>query len=245
MPTAAVIVIGDEILSGKFADENGPFPIRRLRQIGADLERLVVIGDAIDDIAREVRYCAETYDVVFTTGGVGPTHDDLTLQGIARAFDLELEVREELVALLQGFGIEASAPALQMATLPAGSELIHLETASYPVLKVRNVHVFPGVPRLMQAKFDGIAQRFEGQPMQTARVCTDRRETEIAATLIEVQQRWPEVALGSYPRIDDGPYRLILTLESRNTAALAEAEAELRRLVPVQDGPEDQGGVGR
>ena len=239
MPTAAVIVIGDEILSGKFADENGPFLIRRLRQIGADLERLVVIGDRVEDIAREVRYCADTYDVVFTTGGVGPTHDDLTLQGIARAFALELEVRDELVALLQGFGIEASGAALQMATLPVGSELIPLETAGYPILKMRNVYVFPGVPRLMRAKFDGIAHRFEGQPMQTARLCTDLRETEVAAHLIEVQQRWPEVALGSYPRIDDGPYRLILTLESRDAEALGEAETDLRRRIPVQELPED------
>ena len=102
MPTVGVVIIGDEILSGKFADENGPYLIERLRELGADLRRLVTISDDLDDIAGEVRRCSEAYDLVVTTGGVGPTHDDRTLIGIARAFSVGLVEHPELLELLDG-----------------------------------------------------------------------------------------------------------------------------------------------
>jgi molybdenum cofactor synthesis domain-containing protein len=223
MPTAAAVIIGDEILSGKFADENGPYLISRLRTLGCDLERLVVIGDQIDGIAAEVRACSDAHDVVFTTGGVGPTHDDRTLEGLAQAFDLQLEQRAELVALIDRFGLPRNEASLRMATLPVGAELVSTEGSSYPVVVVRNVYVFPGVPRLMRMKFEAVAHRFAGEAVRTARLYTDQRETTIAADLGAVQEAWPQVDIGSYPRFGEADFQVIVTLESRDDEALAAA----------------------
>ncbi len=231
MPSVAVIIIGDEILTGKFADDNGPFLIRRLRALGADLMRLVTIRDSVEGIAREVAACAEAFDLVITTGGVGPTHDDMTLEGVARAFGRPMEQHPELIALLERFGMELNPAALRMATVPTGSSLVGREASGYPVLQVDNVYVFPGVPKLMRAKFEAIADRFAGETVLTARVYTSQRETEIAGLLGEVQARYPEVAIGSYPRYDEGNRHVIVTLEGRDGASLAEAEAALRKVL--------------
>lgn len=235
MPSVAVIVIGDEILSGKFADENGPFLIRRLREIGADLVRLVTITDGFDEIAEEVARCSALADRVITTGGVGPTHDDRTLEGVARAFGVSLERHPQLVQILESHGIPLNDAALRMATVPEGTELIETEGMRYPVLKVRNVYVFPGVPKLMQVKFEGIVDAFAGVPVHTARLFTDRSETAIAAALSACQDAHPTVSIGSYPRFGEGPWRVIVTLESRDEAALASAESVLRAAIPTLD----------
>ncbi len=235
MPSVAAVIIGDEILSGKFADENGPYLVRRLRELGADLVRLATIGDRVDDIAEEVRRCAASCDAVITTGGVGPTHDDRTLEGVARAFDLPLEQHPELVALLESFGLELNAAALRMATVPAGAELLAGSDRDYPVLRVRNTYVFPGVPRLMQRKFERVAHHFSGRPVHVARVHTRARETAIAAQLGEVQRAFPDVAIGSYPRHGDGGYRVIVTLEGRDPERLALAREAVRRRLPGDD----------
>lgn len=227
MPTAAVIVIGDEILSGKFADENGPYLIRRLRALGCDLRRLVTVSDRVEEIADEVRRCAASADHVVTTGGVGPTHDDLTLEGIAAAFGEPLELREELAALLDRFGLPRSETNLRMATVPRGAVLVPSRSA-YPVVRVRNVWVFPGVPRLLQVKFEEVAGVFAGEQVRCERVYTDRHETEIAALLFRLQAEHPTVAIGSYPRFGEEAFRVILTLESRDGAALDLATAALR-----------------
>jgi molybdenum cofactor synthesis domain-containing protein len=227
MPTAAVIVIGDEILSGKFADENGPFFIRRLRELGTDLRRLVVIGDTLDEIAHEVAWCAERFDVVFTTGGVGPTHDDRTLEGVARAFGEGLHQHPDLIALLEGFGMALNEAALRMVTVPRSAELVQSASSAYPVLKARNVYIFPGVPKLMRRKFDAIADRFVATRVQTVRLRSAQRETEIAAVMGAAQDRWPTVAIGSYPRFDEGPHHVIITLESRDDEALSAAQEQL------------------
>lgn len=233
MPSVAVIIIGDEILSGKFADENGPFLIRRLRELGADLDRIVVIRDSVPGIAAEVAACASRYDFVLTTGGVGPTHDDMTFDGVAGAFGLPLERRPELVALLERFGWQDNPAALRMATVPQGAELIASKGSTYPVLRVRNVFVFPGVPKLLQIKFEAVAERFVGTPVVATRLVTRRSEPDIAAALTEAAARYPQVAIGSYPRFDEGNPHVIVTLEGRDPQALHEAEALLRGTIPV------------
>lgn len=243
MPTVAAVIIGDEILSGKFADENGPFFIRRLRDLGADLERLVTISDGVDTIADEVARCSRRYDVVFTTGGVGPTHDDMTLEGVARAFGEELIEHPELVAIMKRFGMELNEAALRMARVPASTELIEDQAMSYPVLRVHNVYVFPGVPRLMQNKFEGVADRFAGQAIHTARLYTPERETRIAATLADAQERHPGVNIGSYPRFGEGDWRVIVTLEGRDPAEVEKVRRELTESIEVigvqgTEGPE-------
>jgi len=233
--TAAGIIIGDEILSGKFADENGPFLVKRLREIGVDIRRLSIIADRTADIATEVRRCSDEFDLVFTTGGVGPTHDDITLQSVALAFDEPLELVEELHAiLLERWPDGPPEPALRMARLPRGAELIWEGKAHFPLVRVRNVHIFPGVPYLFQNKFNAVAHRWEGQVVSTSRIHLEQREVAIAETLADAQARWPEVAIGSYPRREDGEWSVIVTLESRNDAALSAARQFLEQtLRPV------------
>jgi len=238
MPSVAAIIIGDEILTGKFADENGPFLIRRLRELGADLERLVTISDEVAVIADEVRRCAASYDRVITTGGVGPTHDDRTFEGIAAAFGVGLVERPELVELLRSYDLPLTEASLRMARVPEGTELLWGEGASFPIVCVRGVHVFPGVPKLLQAKFAGIAERFAGERMLTERLYTPQRETEIAPVLGAVASEEPSVAIGSYPRFGEGAYRVIVTLESRDRDALRRAHDRLAaKLHTVSPGP--------
>ena len=124
MTTAAVIIIGNEILSGKFADENGPYAIRRLRELGVDLERMVVIPDTPEVIAAEVSLASQRFDWVFTSGGVGPTHDDVTLESVAAGLGESLVLHPDLLALLDGFGIERTPSSLRMARVPESTRLI-------------------------------------------------------------------------------------------------------------------------
>lgn len=213
MRTAAVVIIGDEILSGKFSDENGPFLTRRLRELGVALKRLVVVSDEPAEIAEEVRRCSERYDLVFTTGGVGPTHDDVTMVSIALGLDAPLEQREELVELLRERGVELNEAALRMTRVPRGADLITSDRLRFPLVAVRNVYIFPGVPAYLQAKFDAIADRWQDTPLSTARVVTGEREVAIAARLEAAAERWPTVAIGSYPRFEEVPPLVIVTME--------------------------------
>jgi FAD synthetase len=235
MPTAAVIIIGDEILSGKFADENGPYFIKRLRELGVKLARLVVIADDLDVISTEVRHCSEAFDYVFTTGGVGPTHDDITLEGIALAFSVPLQRRQRLVDLLVRYGLDLDEPTLRMATVPAGSTLIETPDGHYPILRMENVYVFPGVPKLFRRKFEDISDRLASEKLHETRVYTDEDEPRIAGRLAEVAAAHPRVDIGSYPRYDEESFRVIVTLESGDPAALAAAEQAVREAIHVVD----------
>lgn len=212
LPTAAVLIIGDEILTGKFADENGPWLITRLRALGVDLRRLVHLRDVVEDIAAEVAACSAAYDHVFTTGGVGPTHDDITLDGIAAAFALPMEQRSEIVALMVRYGMELNAMTLRMATLPQQAEIFGLDRG-YPIVRVRNVYVFPGVPRIMKQKFEAIAASIAGPTVCVARIYADDEEHDIAVHLAAVAARYPDVAVGSYPRHGEATGILIVTFE--------------------------------
>ena len=235
MPTAAVVIIGDEILTGKFADENGPFLIRRFAELGTDLGRMAVIRDNIDHIATEVSQCAATHDHVLTTGGVGPTHDDRTLEGIAAAFGLPLEQRPELVALLDKFGMERNHGNLRMATVPKGAELVDAPASHFPVVRVRNVWVFPGIPSLMHRKFEDVAQAFVGSPLHRTRLYCRQHESEIAEVLALAQKDFPSVAIGSYPRWEEAEYHVMVSLDSRDQTALAEVEHTLRGKLDLVD----------
>jgi len=177
-----------------------------------DLRRLVHLRDVVADIAAEVASCSAAYDHVFTTGGVGPTHDDITLDGIAAAFALPLEQRREIVALMERYGMELNAMTLRMATLPQGAEILGLNHG-YPIVRVRNVYVFPGVPRIMKQKFEAIAASIAGPAISVARIYADDEEHDIAVHLASVASRYPAVAVGSYPRHGEETGILIVTFE--------------------------------
>lgn len=242
VPTAAVIVIGNEILTGKFADENTPYLVRRLRELGVDLLRVSVIPDVIEVIADEVRRASAAHTWVFTTGGVGPTHDDLTMPGVAAAFGVPVQRHPELVAVLQR---HARAPvneaALRMAEVPEGAELWWDGLVRFPLVVKHNVAIFPGVPALLQLKFEAVAARFGGTPVSVRKLWTLRTEPEIADALTEAAARWPQVGIGSYPRFELSPHRVLVTLESRDLAALDDCAGFLLTHVPP---PPDEGAQG-
>ncbi|MDP2311434.1 MAG: molybdopterin-binding protein [Pseudomonadota bacterium] len=234
MPTAAAIIIGNEILSGKFADENGPYLIRRLRELGVDLGRIVVLPDVIETIAAEVRSASLAFDHVFTSGGVGPTHDDLTFPAIAAAFDRPLLRHPVLARVLEE---RAKSPpntaAYRMAEVPAGAELWWDGNVVYPLVVMRNVAIFPGVPSLFRMKFEAVAHRFAGVPVACQRLVTELGEPDIAQVLTEASERWPTVAIGSYPRFETTPHTVIVTMEGRDASSLAACEAWLRERIPT------------
>lgn len=232
MATAGVIIIGNEILTGKFADENGPYLIARLRRIGVDLRRITVIPDVADTIAAEVALCSASFDHVITTGGVGPTHDDLTFESVAQGLEVGLETRPELVAFLDKYEMEHTPENLRMCTIPAGSELLRGEVAGFPIIRARNVFILPGVPRLVKQKFEVIAPMIASEEVQCVRIYARDRETEVAAAITAVDAAYPSVEIGSYPRWGDESHRLIVTVETRTDGALA---APVEALTAVLD----------
>jgi molybdenum cofactor synthesis domain-containing protein len=234
MSTAAIVVIGDEILSGKVVDTNSPWLAERLRERGVDLLRICVIPDELDTIAEEVAASSALADHVFTTGGVGPTHDDVTLEGIARAFDVPLARHPELEALIRKkVDGEPTPAALRMADVPEGTELWWDGELFFPVVVMRNVHIFPGVPTLLQLKFKEIAHRFNGDVVTSRTLRTGERESVIAGRLADAQARWPTVSIGSYPQFDKKPWTVLITMDSRDLPALDACEAALRELLEV------------
>jgi molybdenum cofactor synthesis domain-containing protein len=233
-PTAAVVVIGDEILSAKVRDENSSWLAMRLRSLGIDLRRIAVVPDVVATIADEVRSSSAAFDLVITTGGVGPTHDDVTLAGVALAFDAPLERHPQLAALLQNSLTGLDDEALRMADLPAGAELWWEGAIRFPLVVMKNVLVFPGVPKLLRMKFDGIAHRLEkGVPVASARLVTTAREPDIALRLRQIQDAHPSVAIGSYPQFEHEPQTVTVTVDSRDRTALASAVAALEDALGV------------
>src|ERR1051325_6194607 len=162
--TAAIIVIGNEILTGKSQDQNASFLIKELYQLGVALRYVVIIPDEVDEIAKAVREASGKYDYVFTSGGVGPTHDDLTIPSIARAFNREVVRHPELIKLLEGFfGESIDEPRRRLADAPEGSRLVYGKDVTWPVLATENVYILPGVPEYFRRKFEAISEQFRGE----------------------------------------------------------------------------------
>jgi molybdenum cofactor synthesis domain-containing protein len=232
--SAAILIIGNEVLSGKVADANSPYLCRELRSLGVDVERIVTIPDVIEVIGSEVRALSDAHDLVFTSGGVGPTHDDLTMEGVARAFGLPLERNESIVARIeraQGSALNESQ--LKMAMVPKDAVLIDAGDLWFPVVVVENVYIFPGIPELLRKKFEAIRERFRGVPFLLKRVFVKRRESDIAASLNALLVEFPELMLGSYPKVGEETFHVLLTLESRDAGYLQRAlDALLGRLPP-------------
>ena len=233
MPTAGLLVIGNEILSGKVVDTNSPYLARELRELGVDLERILTIPDDVDGIAREVRAMSDAYDFVFTSGGIGPTHDDLTMEAIAKAFGREIEENASMMERMQrAQGKPPNESQRKMALIPAGAMLVDSGDLWFPIVVVENVHIFPGIPELLQKKFHSIRERFRGIPFQLRRVYVTRPESDIAHSLNELLADFPELMLGSYPRIGEEHYRVLLTLESRDEGYLERAVSSLLERIP-------------
>jgi len=226
--TAAIIVIGNEILSGKTRDENSVFLAQELRTLGVDVRKISVIPDDLQTIATEVRDSSVAHDYVFTTGGVGPTHDDLTMHGIAGAFGQNVTRNPELEAALRGYyPPELVEPNLLMADVPENSQLIRRPGMWFPVVVVENVYIFPGVPEILQRKFTKIREMFREAPYHLIEVFLRADEGQIARILHHVLERFPDLQLGSYPYFTKPEYSIKLTLESKDTVCLAGAHSML------------------
>ena len=231
--TAGIVVIGNEILSGKVVDTNSPFLVKELRALGVDVQRITVIPDVLDEIELTVRDFHERFDFVFTSGGVGPTHDDVTIDGVARAFRRPVVREPELERRLREFYKDKINDArLKMSEVPQGSELIYGGTLAFPTILVGNVYVLPGIPEILQSKFLALRERFSGDPFHLRVVYTREGEGSIAESLNETLRKFPELLLGSYPKIGDPEYAVKLTLESKNEEYVERALEHLLAALP-------------
>jgi FAD synthetase len=230
--TAAIVVIGNEILTGKSEDRNASFLIGELYSLGVTLRRIAVIPDDLEDISTTVRECSEQFDHVFTSGGVGPTHDDMTIEGIARAFNRPVVRHPELAAMLRGyFGEDADEKRMRMADIPEGAGLIREGGMRWPVLAIENVIILPGVPELFRSKFEAIRERFRAEPFHASTLYTREDEFDIAPRLDRVAAEHPDVEIGSYPTFTREDYRVKITVESKESEAVDRAVAALRELL--------------
>jgi molybdenum cofactor synthesis domain-containing protein len=226
--TASIIIIGNEILTGKTQEQNAAFLIGELHRLGVALRRVTVIPDDVEEIARVVRECAGQFDYVFTSGGVGPTHDDLTIAAVALAFNRPVIRNPELAALIHElFGENLDEARMRMADIPAGSELIASEGLRWPVVSTDNVYIFPGVPEILRSKFSAIRERFRTTPYRTTSVFTHEDEFDLAPRLSRVAAAHPEVEIGSYPTFGREEYRVKITLEATEPAAVESALSDL------------------
>ncbi|NDD26818.1 MAG: competence/damage-inducible protein A [Proteobacteria bacterium] len=219
--TAAILVIGNEILSGKVTDLNSPFLCKELRALGVSLRRIEVVPDEIDVIAEAVARLSQTYDHVFTSGGIGPTHDDKTIEAVAQAFEAAVEQSPLLVELLeQWYGDTLNEARLRMALVPAGAEIAHGGDVKIPVVFARNVMILPGVPELFRKAFRPLRERFLCHPYHCRRAYVTVMEGDIADLLTRIERDHESVDVGSYPVFEaDSPYRVMLTFDSKSADA--------------------------
>src|SRR5215813_13476671 len=230
---AAIIVIGNEILSGKVVDTNAPFLTRELRAIGVTLKRILTIPDEIDVIADAVREFRPRYDVVFTSGGVGPTHDDVTMEGIAKGLERRVVRHPVIEGRLREFYKEHVNDArLKMAEVPEGSELLVDGRLGFPTVKCENFYILPGIPELFEQKFEGLRERFAATPYTLRVIYTREGEGSIAEHLNSTLAAFPDLLLGSYPKLAHPEYAVKLTLESKDPEYVERALAHLLGLLP-------------
>ena len=231
--TAGIVLVGNELLSGKIVDVNAAYLCRELRELGVEVRRMAVIPDEIDIIAPTVRAFSDEFDIVFTSGGVGPTHDDVTIEGVARAMGVGVVRHPALVALLERYyGNALTEAALRMAEVPDGAELV-AGTVRFPTVLMRNVYVLPGVPEIFRQKFEALRERFRDVPFHLRCVFVRIGEGTLAAHLNELLADFPALMLGSYPEFSNPEYRVKVTLESRDGTYLEDALGRFLARLPT------------
>ncbi|NNU79242.1 competence/damage-inducible protein A [Halovulum dunhuangense] len=235
-PTAAMLVIGDEILSGRTRDSNMYHLAGRLTEKGIDLKEVRVVSDDRAAIVAAVKALSAAHDHVFTSGGIGPTHDDITADCIAEAFGVGIDVREDARRILASHypeGEAALTPArLRMARIPDGAVLIDNPVSKAPGFAIGNVHVMAGVPSVFEAMVESVLPLLTGgAPLISESVRIDRGESTVATELGDIAARFPQVSIGSYPFQRDGRYGTNIVLRSADRAALDAATNDVRALV--------------
>ncbi len=235
-PTAAMLVIGDEILSGRTRDANMHYLAGQLTEAGIDLKEVRVVSDDAPAIIAAVRALADGYDTVFTSGGIGPTHDDITADCIAAAFDTPIDVRGDARAILQAHydraGTELNAARLRMARIPDDATLIDNPVSAAPGFTIRNVHVMAGVPAVFQAMVASILPTLTGgAPLISRTLRVLRGEGDIAGPLGVFAQQFSDLSVGSYPFQKDGIYGSNIVVRGTDAAQLDTAMTTLESII--------------
>ncbi len=236
VPTAAVLVIGDEILSGRTQDTNTNTIARFLTERGVDLREARVVPDDMDAIVSALNALRAKYDLVFTTGGIGPTHDDITADAVAKAFGAPIGPHPEAVRMLRRhfaeIGREETPARMRMARIPHGAELIPNPLSGAPGFHIGNVFVMAGVPRIMEVMLEQIGEKLpRGRPARAITIRADLPEGDLGDPLRALAEKHPGVSIGSYPFNEAGRYGTRIVLRARDEEALEKAAAGVRALV--------------
>lgn len=234
--TAALVVIGDEILSGRTKDVNIGATANFCTELGIELREVRVVSDVEDDIIAAVNAVRARYTYVFTTGGIGPTHDDITADAVAKAFGVKLPINDEARAMLEArwkqTGTEVNEARLRMARIPEGGTLIVNSVSAAPGFRIGNVHVMAGVPKIMLAMLEAIAPTLQGgRKVKSVTIRCGVGEGTIGGPLGRLQDEFPDVKMGSYPQMGQTFVMTELVLRSSDEARLAEAAGRVREMV--------------
>lgn len=233
--TACLILIGNELLSGRTQDRNLSYLANGLNEVGVQIREARVIPDVRETIVATINDCRARFDYVFTTGGIGPTHDDITSECVAEAFGVGMYLDQEIVDLLQSYMARRGRPEmnearLRMATFPEGAVLLKNEVSAAPGYRVDNVFVMAGVPRIMHAMFDEAKKHLVGGAVVRSRgIVVDLPEGTIAEPLADVQNRFEGIDIGSYPQMRKEGYRVSVVARGTDPSRLEQAVAELMR----------------
>jgi molybdenum cofactor synthesis domain-containing protein len=233
--TAALLVIGDEILSGRTKDKNIGYIAEYLTAIGVDLREVRVVPDVEEEIVSALNALRHKYAYVFTTGGIGPTHDDITAECVAKAFGVPIDYDPRAVALLQQRfkGPDLNEARMRMTRIPEGAELVTNKVSLAPGFWIGNVIVMAGVPNIMQAMLDEVGPKLKtGKQMLSESIRADAREGDIGTELGEIARAHPDVSIGSYPFFDDksGPNTNVV-VRARDADKLAAARAAVEQML--------------
>lgn len=235
-PTAAMIVIGDEILSGRTRDANMYHLAGKLTEIGIDLKEVRVVSDDESDIITAVNALRAKFDTVFTSGGIGPTHDDITADCIALAFGVGIDIREDArQALATNYpnGIaDLTDTRLRMARIPDGATLIDNAVSKAPGFSLENVHVMAGIPTVFNCMVDWLLPKLaQGSPMISATIRADQPESKLAVHLGKIADQFPDLSVGSYPFYENGAYGSNLVVRGIDPDQVSLAEAEINKMI--------------
>jgi molybdenum cofactor synthesis domain-containing protein len=240
--TAALLIIGNEILSGRTQDSNLAYIGKGLNDVGVRLMEVRVVADIEAAIVKAVRELSAENDYVFTTGGIGPTHDDITCASIAAAFNVKVIRHPVADALLRDYyGDRVNAARMKMADVPEGSDLIDNPVSKAPGFRIGNVHCMAGVPRIMQAQFDGVRHSLKGgKPMLSRSVTVFLAESQMAADLTKLQEKYASTEMGSYPFSRNGTFGTAIVTRCTDAATLDAAVIELKDMMIRHGGtPQD------
>lgn len=237
-PTAAMLVIGDEILSGRTRDANMHYLAGQLVDLGIDLREVRVVSDDPDAICDAVRALSAAYDTVFTSGGIGPTHDDITADNVARAFGRPIGIRDDARALLEAHYAKSeqtlNEARLRMARIPEGATLIDNPVSTAPGFTIENVHVMAGVPTIFKAMVASVLPSLTGgAPVVSLSERIHRGEGDIAGPLGELAERYPELSIGSYPFQQDGKFGAQIVIRGADAGQVNAAMDELKAAFPA------------